>query len=63
MGLKELRDVKLQIREQAKTYLHCKQTHNAAATCPTGRLRHHAGLTKQSIPDEEKESESATNIP
>ena len=43
MGLKELRDVKLQIRELLKTHLNGKHTHNTAATCPAGQSRHHAG--------------------
>lgn len=43
MGLKELRDVKLQIKELVKTYLNYKQTHNTAATCPAGQAWHHGG--------------------
>lgn len=53
MGLKELRDVKLQIKELVKTHLNCKQAHNTEATCPTGQSLHHQGVkTKQCIPDE-----------
>lgn len=46
MGLNELRDVKLQIRELVKTHLNCKQTHNTAATCPAGQTWHHGGTNK-----------------
>lgn len=49
MGLKELRDVKLQIRELARTHLNHKQTPNTAATCPAG---HHGGKAKQCTADE-----------
>lgn len=53
MGLKELRDVKLQIKELMKTHLNYKQTHNTAATCPAGQSWHRGGgETKQCIPDE-----------
>lgn len=46
MGLKELRDVKLQIREPLKTHLNCKQTHNTAATCPAGQYQRRGGENK-----------------
>lgn len=61
MGLKELRDVKLQIRELLKTHLKCKQTHNTAATCPAGQIlaswEGGGGETKQCTPDERIGSE------
>lgn len=52
MGLKELRDVKLQIRELARTHLNRKQTPNTAATCPAGQHWHHGGKAKQCTADE-----------
>lgn len=61
MGLKELKDVKLQIRELVKKHLNCKQTHNRPATCPAEQSWHRDGGgdvgTKQCTPDERVGSE------
>lgn len=67
MGLNELRDVKLQIRELVKTHLNCKQTHNSAATCPAGQSRQHGGKKQNNaflmIEREVNIMEAASNIP